>query len=187
MSIIENSNAYTQASFTLKNRLLRLVWNLTYLLLFRFTPRYFHPWRSLILTCFGAEMGKNCHVYPKVKIWAPWNLAIGDQAGIADDVNLYSMDRIEIGKRVVISQGAHICAGSHDFNDPGFQLITNPIFIGDQAWLCADAFIHPGVTIPEGCVIGARAVVVNKKLDAWGVYAGNPCIKVSERKLKRVM
>jgi len=71
----------------------------------RFSPRPCHRWRSFLLSAFGAKMGKGCHVYSNVKIWAPWNLVIEDEAGIADGVTLYSMAAITVGRRVVISQG----------------------------------------------------------------------------------
>lgn len=128
-------------------------------------------------------MGRGCHVYAKVRIWAPWNLIVEDEAGIADDVFLYSMAQIHIGRRVVISQGAHLCTGTHDYEDPNFRLYALPITIGAEAWICADAFIAPGVTIGEGAVVGARAVVT-KDVDAWTVCAGNPARTVKKREMR---
>lgn len=180
--IIEGNDPYTQASFSLSNRMQRILWKVSYLLLFRFTPRPFHAWRSTMLRLFGAQIGKDVHVYPQVDIWAPWNLKIGDKVGIANGVTLYSMDRIEIGNYCVISQGSHLCAGSHDYNSQNFQLFTKPIVVRDHAWICAEAFISLGVTIPEGAVVGARAVVTKTLEDPWAVYAGNPCKRIKARK-----
>jgi putative colanic acid biosynthesis acetyltransferase WcaF len=129
---------------------------------------------------FGAKVGKGVHIYPKVEIWAPWNLVIGDETGIANGVKLYSQGNIIIGKRVVISQGAHLCTGTHNFNKKGFPLITKPITIGDQAWLAAEVFVHPGITIGEGAVIGARSVVT-KSISPWMVSAGFPCVELKKR------
>jgi putative colanic acid biosynthesis acetyltransferase WcaF len=134
---------------------------------------------------FGAKLGKGVHVYPNVKIWAPWNIELGDECGIANGVTLYSQGKIRIGKRTVISQGAHLVAGTHDYNKPGFPLITLPISIGDHVWIAAEAFIHPGIKIGEGSVIGARSVV-SKNMPAWMVCAGHPCIPLKERKLESV-
>lgn len=125
-------------------------------------------------------MGKGVHVYPWVKIWAPWNLVLKDECGIANDVILYSMGRITVGRRAVISQGAHLCAGTHDYSQAGFPLITMPITIGDNAWIAAEAFIHPGVRIGDGCVVGARSVV-SKDMPSWMVCSGHPCIPLKER------
>lgn len=127
-------------------------------------------------------MGKGVHVYPSVRIWAPWNLELGDECGVGDGAVLYSQDKIFIGKRGTVSQGAHLCAGSHDYTKPGHPLITAPIVIKDMAWVAAEVFVHPGVIIGEGAVIGARSVVLNNMPD-WMVCSGFPCkpIKARER------
>ena len=125
-------------------------------------------------------MGKGVHVYPKVNIWAPWNLELGKECGIANGVTLYSQGKIKIGKRVVISQGAHLVTGTHDYTLEGFPLITKPIQIGDFVWIATEAFVHPGITIGNGCVIGARSVVT-KDMPQWMVCSGHPCKPIKER------
>lgn len=120
-------------------------------------------------------------MYPAVKIWAPWNLILGDHVGIGDGATLYSMDRIEIGDFAVVSQGAYLCGGTHDYNSPNFQLVTKPILIGSHAWICAEAFVHPGIVISEGAVVGARSVVTRSVDEPWAVYGGNPCRKIGVR------
>ncbi len=179
--ILHGNDPYREPSFTLGNRLKRMVWSLVYQLLFRFSPRPFHIWRVLLLRLFGAHIGRGCHIYPSVNVWAPWNLIIGDYSGIGGGATIYCMDKIIIGDYVAISQGAHICGGTHDYNSQNFQLIAKPIVVGSYAWICAEAFIHPGVVVPEGVVIGARAVVNLKLMQPWGVYAGNPCRLVGTR------
>ncbi|WP_036601021.1 WcaF family extracellular polysaccharide biosynthesis acetyltransferase [Olivibacter sitiensis] len=178
-----NQDTHTGASFSLRNRLMRLLWGIIYWLLFRYSPRPLHGWRSFLLRCFGAKVGKGVHVYPAVTIWAPWNLVLDDECGIANGVELYSQAVIDIGKRAVISQGSYICTGTHDYTKKGFPLYTLPIHIGAEAWLAADVFVHPGVTIGEGTVIGARSVVT-KDMPAWMVCAGFPCKPLKERVLE---
>ena len=178
-----NQDNFVGASFSLKNRIARVVWGVVQILLFRLSPRPLHKWRAFLLSCFGAKLGKNVHVYPGVKIWAPWNLTLHDECGIGSGAILYSQGKITIGKRTVISQGVHLCAGTHDYTRAGFPLITFPIIIGDHAWLAAEAFVHPGVTIGEGCVIGARSVVVGN-MPAWMVCAGHPCKPLKSRILE---
>ncbi|AFY59951.1 WcaF family extracellular polysaccharide biosynthesis acetyltransferase [Synechococcus sp. PCC 6312] len=177
---LTSNDPYTQPSFSLRNRLLRLIWNIFYQLLFRFSPRPLHEWRSQLLRLFGAKIGKHCHVYPSAKVWAPWNLVMEDYSGMADDVICYSMATIHLGKRVVISQGTYLCSGSHDYESRNFQLYAKPIYVGDQAWVCAQSFICPGVTIGEGAVVGARSVVT-KDVPDWIVCAGNPCKSLKKR------
>ena len=180
--IIQGNQPHTEASFSLRNRLARQAWNIVWLVLFRPSPRPLHAWRSMLLKAFGASLGRQCHVYPSVRIWAPWNLRLGDHVGIADGATLYNMDLIEIGSYAVISQGAHLCGGSHDYNSINFQLIARPIRIGPHAWVCAEAFVAPGVYVAEGAVVGARSVATRPLEQAWAVYAGNPCRQVGERR-----
>jgi putative colanic acid biosynthesis acetyltransferase WcaF len=184
MAILRENDPYTQPSFSLSNRLLRVAWGIVYALLFRTSPRPLHRWRAFLLRCFGAKMGRHCHVYPKAVIWAPWNLALADYVGIADDVQCYSIAAISIGERTVISQGTFLCTGTHNYEDPNFQLMAEPITIGAQVWLCAESFVHPGVTIADGTVVGARSVVT-RDLPAWMVCTGNPCRPVKPRILQQ--
>jgi len=177
---MHHKDSYKEPSFSLGNRILRVCWTIAYLLLFRFSPRPLHGYRAFILRCFGAKVGKGAHVYPGVRIWAPWNLVLGPECGIASDVDLYAQDKIVIGYRAVISQGTYLCTGTHDYTHPGHPLYTRPIMIGDRAWVAAGCFIHPGVTIGEGAVIGARSVVT-KDMPDWMVCAGHPCKPIKER------
>jgi len=178
--ILDNNNPRTQPSFSLSNRLMRLLWAVAYIFLFRFTPIFFHGWRNFILRCFGARVGKGVHVYPSVVIWAPWNLDIGDYSGIGPGVFIYSMAKIFIGSYVVISQRSHLCAGTHDYESENFQLYSRSINIGNYVWICTESFIGPGVSIGEGCVLGARGVAT-KNMPAWTVWAGNPVVFVKNR------
>ena len=177
---MHNVDTHTGPSFSFQNRLGRMVWNVFYVIFFQYSPNVLHGWRVFWLRVFGAKIGKGVHVYPKVSIWAPWNIEIADYSGVGNGAKLYSQGKIAIGRKVVISQGAHICAGTHDYTNPGFPLITKPIFIGDFAWIAAEAFVHPGVKIAEGCVIGTRSVVVGD-MPAWTICAGFPCKPIRER------
>jgi putative colanic acid biosynthesis acetyltransferase WcaF len=93
------------------------------------------------------------------------------------------MAPISIGRNSIVSQGSHLCAGTHDIEDPDFQLEARPIDIGDDVWIAAEAFIGPGVTVGDRAVIGARAVLF-KDAECGGVYAGNPARLVKQRKLQ---
>lgn len=179
-----NVDTHVGPAFSLRNRLARAVWGVFELLLFRFSPRPFHAWRSFLLRCFGAQVGHGVHVYPGAKIWAPWNLVLADECGIASGAILYCQGKITVGRRAVISQGAHLVAGTHDYTKLGFPLITKPIYVGDHVWIAAEAFVHPGVHIGEGCVIGARSVVT-QDMPEWMICAGHPCAALKPRHLSR--
>lgn len=181
--IIQDNDPFSQPSFSLSNRLRRLVWNTAYVLLFRWTPRALTGWRRTLLRLFGAKMGPGTNVRPTAKIWAPWNLVMEERSSLSDDVNVYSMALVTLGREAVVSQGAHLCAGTHDYQSKNFQLYARPITIGERAWLCAECFLGPGVTIGDGAVIGARAVV-SKDMPAWTVCAGNPCVPLKPRVIR---
>jgi len=175
--------AFTGPSFSLANRLARAGWAVCAALLFRPSPRPCHRWRAFLLRLWGAKLGARCHIYPGAVIWAPWNLVCGDEVGVANGAILYNQAPITLGNRVVVSQGAHLCTGSHDYTSPGFELFARPITVGAHVWVAAEAFVHPGVTIGEGAVVGARSVVT-RDLPAWMVCAGHPCQPLKPRLLR---
>lgn len=183
MSDPQTASAFTGPSFSLANRIARIAWGIVSAVFFRLSPRPFHAWRRWLLTLFGANVGKGCHVYPGVRIWAPWNVTFGEECGVGDGAILYSQARITLGKRAVISQGSHLCTGTHDYESDGFELFAKPITIGDHAWIAAECFVHPGVQVGEGTVVGARSVIT-KDLPPWMVCTGNPCRPVKPRTMK---
>lgn len=103
-----------------------------------------------------------------------------DESCLADHVNCYNIEKVSIGYRAVISQGAHLCTGSHDYNHPRFKLIAKPITIQSNVWVAAECFVGPGVTIGREAVIGARAVVT-KDIPQGMVCVGNPCRPIEKR------
>jgi putative colanic acid biosynthesis acetyltransferase WcaF len=175
-------NARANSPFSLKNKVGRVLWQMIEKTLFRWSPRPFFGWRRFLLRLFGAKIGTGVHIYSGVTCWAPWNIEIGDYTGIADGVTLYSQDKILIEARCVISQGSHLCTGTHDYNREDFALTTKPIIIKSNSWIAAECFIHPGVIINKGCVIGARSVV-NNDMPENTVCSGYPCIPIKKRKL----
>jgi putative colanic acid biosynthesis acetyltransferase WcaF len=181
--IIQGNDPAVEASFSLGNRLARAVWGTVWLLLFRTSPRPFHRWRALLLRLFGATLGRHVHVYPGVRVWAPWQLRIGDRVGIADGAIIYNMAMVSIGSNTTISQGAHLCCGSHNIDSSNFQLVTAPIVLGSHVWICADAFVAPGVSVAEGCVVGARAVLTKTIAEPWSVWVGNPAVPKRKRRI----
>lgn len=170
--------------FSIQNKLGRLLWTFAYFLLFRpFATRVFKGWRAMVLRAFGAKLGLNTHVYASVRIWAPWNLELGDYSTLGPGVDCYNQGRISIGSNATISQKSYLCASSHDISDPKINLILCPIRIEDQVWIAADAFIGPNVTVGEGVVVGARSAVF-RNVEPWTVVGGNPA-KVLKKRLIR--
>jgi putative colanic acid biosynthesis acetyltransferase WcaF len=92
---------------------------------------------------------------------------------LADDVDCYCVAPIRIGAHATVSQYSYLCAASHDYRDPSMPLIVSPIVIESYAWVAADVFVGPGVTVGEGAVVGARSTVIHD-VAAWTVVAGSP-------------
>lgn len=168
---------------SLRNRMGRAVWSAVWVLLFRPSPRLLHGWRRFLLRLFGARIGRGAIVRSSARIWAPWNLEMGDDSCLGEFVDCYSVDRIRIGPRAWVSQYSFLCTASHDFEDPGMPLITAPITIEAEAWVAVDVFVGPGVTVGRGAMVGARSSVF-RDVAPWTVVAGNPPRTLRKRVLR---
>ena len=167
--------------YTADEQLRRVSWSLGKLF-FRFSPRPCFGWRRFVLRCFGAKIGRHVHFYPTAKIYFPWNLTVGDWSAVGEDALIYNLGPVTLGEKVTISHRAHLCAGTHDYSQPDLPLLKPPIEIKSGAWICADAFVGPGVVVGEGAVVGARAVVV-KNVEPWSIVAGNPAREIKKREV----
>jgi len=165
------------------NRVGRALWGIVWLLLFRPSPRPLHVWRVMLLRVFGARIGRGVRVYPSARVYAPWNLRMGDYSILGDYVNCYCVGLVEIGSHTVVSQYSFLCSATHDYEDVGFFLIVAPVRIGGKCWIAADAFIGPGVTVGEGAVVGARSSVF-KDVEPWQVVGGCPAKVLKKRRLR---
>jgi len=165
--------------YSKQENLRRVLWALV-TPLFRWSPRPLFGWRRFLLNLFGARVGQGVNIYNSAVITMPWNLEVGDWAAIGEHALIYNLGQITIGESATVSQRTHLCAGSHDYLDPAMPLLKTPIEIKPQAWVCADAFVGPGVTVGEGSVVGACAVVT-RDVDPWTVVAGNPAREVKKR------
>ncbi|WP_374256842.1 putative colanic acid biosynthesis acetyltransferase [Aquabacterium sp.] len=147
---------------------------------FRLSPQVFYGYRAWILRLFGAKIGKKTIIRPSAQFTYPWKISIGDHVWIGDDVVLYSLGDIHIGNDSVISQRSYICAGDHDYSSEDFPIRGRRINIGAECWIAADTFVAPGVSIGDGCVVGARSSVFSD-LPKLSVAVGNPARRVKSR------
>lgn len=174
----------TPNDFRGKSKIMVQLWWLVYALFFRTSPQVLYGWRRYLLRCFGAQIGKNVIIRPTAKITYPWKVKIGDYSWIGDDVVLYSLGSIIIGKNVVVSQKSYICTGTHNYTKIDFPIEARTIIIEDECWLATDVFVSPGITIKRGAVIGARSTVI-KDLESSSVYVGSPARFIKKRKVEQ--
>lgn len=109
---------------------------------------------------------------------------MGDHSCLSEQVDCYCVDKIRIGANATVSQYSFLCTASHDYTVPRMPLVTAPITIGERAWVTADVFVAPGVTIGEGAVITARSSVFSD-IEPWVVAGGNPARGVKTRVFKQ--
>ena len=108
-----------------------------------------------------------------------------DCSCIGDNVHVYNLGPISLGAHTTVSQNCHLCAGTHDYKDPAMPLVRASIRIGRGCWVCADAFIGPGVCIGDNTIVGARAVVM-KSVGPDVIVAGNPARTVCQRPMEEL-
>jgi putative colanic acid biosynthesis acetyltransferase WcaF len=160
-----------------------VLWLIVRLLLFQLCPFSFSALKRAVLRAFGARIGQGVVIKPQVKITFPWKLVVGDYVWFGEECWLLNLERIVIGSNVCISQRAFLCTGSHNYKLPTFDLITKPIVVEDGAWLGAACWVGPGVTVGSHAVLTAGSVAA-KSLEPWGIYQGNPAVKVKSRNLE---
>lgn len=171
-----------RSELSLQNKLGRVAWGLVYWILFRPSPVPFHAWRRGLLRSFGGRIAGNAKVHPTARIWAPWNLTMQRGSCLGPEVYCYSVGDVIVGVDATVSFRTFLCTASHDIHDPARSLVVGPIRLERGAYLFADAFIGMNVTIGEGAVVAARAVVV-RDVAAGDVVAGNPCRVVGRRRI----
>ncbi|WP_280645432.1 MULTISPECIES: putative colanic acid biosynthesis acetyltransferase [unclassified Dysgonomonas] len=128
----------------------------------------------------GANVSYTSMAFGSTDISRPWDLTIGRYVALGPRVRIYNLNKIKIGDNTVISQDVYLCGGTHDYTDGTLPLLRKDITIEKNVWICAGAFISPGVTIGEGAIVGARAAVF-KDVEPWTIVGGNPAKFIKKR------
>lgn len=167
-----------RAPYSVRERLLRALWTLVNQTIWR-VPRGW-AWRRTLLKLFGAKVGQRTFIRASTKVFHPWLFEIGDHSALGPGVVIYNLGRVQIGSHTTLSQDTYVCAGTHDYTIAHLPLLRPPIEIGNGVWVAAQAFIGPGTSIGDNCVIGARAVVTSD-IASGTVAAGNPARVIKPR------
>lgn len=127
--------------------------------------------KIFILKKFGASIGRSVIIRRSVKVHFPWNLEIGDDCWIGEEVWFINHEKVKIGSNVCISQRSIICSGGHDYRSASLEYAHKPVVIKDGAWVCLDVKVLPGVTIGE-CSVVSAGEVVRKSLPDYSMLIG---------------
>lgn len=125
------------------------------------------------LRVLGAIIGSNVLIYHGFDVLHPWKLRMGKDCNLGFHVSLDARGGLQIGESCNIASEAAIWTGSHDVNSPDFANTTAPVVIGDRVWLSYRSVVLPGVTIGEGAVVSAGAIVRND-VPPYAIVAGVP-------------
>lgn len=139
-----------------------------------------HRLRKAGLRLYRAKIAPDALLYHGFWIFGPSKLAIGSSSVIGDHAILDAREGLTIGQNVNLSTNVAIWTGQHDYQSPDFAYEGGPVVIGDRAWLSFRSTILPGVTIGEGAVVAAGAVVT-KDVPPFTIVAGIPAKAIGTR------
>jgi putative colanic acid biosynthesis acetyltransferase WcaF len=168
-------NQYNNDHYKPGNPLKKILWYFTNMFFFKTLLPFPSSFKNRLLRLFGANIGNGVVIKPDVNIKYPWFLEIGDNCWIGEGVWIDNLAAVKIGSNVVLSQGAYLLTGSHDYKQETFDLILGEIVLEDGVWIGAKAIVCPGVTCKSHSVLAVGSVAT-KDLDAYTIYQGNPAI-----------
>ena len=138
--------------------------------------------KKRILTLFGARIGQNFVIKPKVNIKYPWFLEIGNNVWVGEDVWIDNFTTVKLYDNTCVSQGALLLTGNHNYKKTTFDQIIGEIHIEEGAWVGAKSIVCPGVRLHSHAVLAVGSVAT-QNLTAYSIYQGNPAVKVRERSI----
>ncbi len=156
-------------------------YHIVYLLLIRPTPKFLYSWRRIIYRLLGANIGEGVRISSSAKLLYPWNIEIGEYSWIGDNVELYSVDKIIIGKNVALAHNIFVSTAAHDVYDIHFNTIIKPVIIEDEVWVAGNVFVNMGVILERGVVIGAGSIVTKNMPEGY-MCVGNPARPIKRRR-----
>jgi len=143
----------------------------------------FSSFKVFLLRLFGASIGTSVTIKPNVTIKYPWHLTIGNHVWIGEQVWIDNLSRVTIKNNCCVSQGAMLLCGNHDYSKTSFDLIVKDITLEEGVWIGAKSIVCPGVSIGSHSVLTVNSVATSN-LEPWGIYQGNPAVKIKERVIK---
>jgi putative colanic acid biosynthesis acetyltransferase WcaF len=174
-------NALYVTSINIKaGKLKQVCWYMVNILFFKNSFIISAGFKVFLLRLFGAAVGKGVVIKPSVNIKYPWKLSIGNHSWIGEQVWIDNLAEVFIGDDVCISQGAFLLTGNHNYKKTSFDLMLGAITLEEGVWIGAKAVVCPGVICASHSVLSVASVAV-AHLEPYGIYKGNPAVKISER------
>lgn len=133
---------------------------------------------ELMTFAHGGEVriGEWCYVGESTRIWSAVSIEIGDRVLISHSANVFDSLTHPLGAVERHRQVQEILMRGHPRE---LSLDERAVRICDDAWIGAGAMILRGVTVGEGAIVAAGAVVT-KDVPAFAIVAGNPAVLVRE-------
>jgi len=129
----------------------------------------------------GMKIGRSTYIQMGLSIMAPEKIEIGEHCIINQNCLLDGRGGLTIGNNVNISYAVYIFTADHDVHSPDFAGCLAPVVVQDYAWLSSRATLLPGVTIGQGAVVAAGAVVT-KDVAPYTIVGGVPATAIGERR-----
>lgn len=136
--------------------------------------------RKWFYQLMGAKIGKNSFPCRRVEVLLPKGLQLADGVAVGWFVELDARGGITVDHDTNISSHVTLITGSHDIDDPNFTADFKPIKIGHHCWIGTGATVLQGVTIGDGAIVAAGAVVT-KDIPAYEVWGGVPAKFIRKR------
>jgi acetyltransferase-like isoleucine patch superfamily enzyme len=133
------------------------------------------------------SIGEETIILSGFKVRNPEKIKIGKRGYININCFMQGSGGVEIGDDVIIGPNVSFYSENHNFldkkkliKDQGFT--RKKIIVGNDVWLGANVTILPGISLGDGCVVGAGAIVT-KSFPSYSVIAGVPAKKIKERRV----
>ena len=128
--------------------------------------------RRILARCAAA--GVHVGLRMPVVVDHPEKLRFGNYVEVGENVILRASGGVTIGNWVLIAAGAAIVSDGYPIVPPRWgRTETAAVVIGDDVWIGAKAVVLPGVTIANGSIVAAGAVVTHD-VPAWSIVGGVP-------------
>jgi len=142
-----------------------------------------HLIRRYFYRLAGMKIGKGSTLHSGISLYDPSGIIIGEDTIIGERTTLDGRGMLKIGNHVAVASEVMIYNSEHDINSPKFSAIHAPVEIKDYVFIGPRAIIMPGITIGEGAIVAAGAVVT-KSVAPHAVVGGVPAKVIGERKLR---